>query len=367
MAKAKEQQVESMDAQFQADLQKVGMAGLLKKVEDFVDMDVVCVSTGFPQLDEILHEDRRTEAEREGQPRNVGLPLGRDIEIFSRVPEVGKTSIALAIGKSFQQQGKRVAIIDVARTITAEYLEQLGLVINPETADENGWYVPYVMRAEDVEGNPLSCEQVFNAVQNAAKVVDLVIVDDVPSLMSQADLEKDSDENTRTGGISKQITDHMRKTTIKRAAVIWINQQRQKIGFSMPGMPPTYKSMGGEAIPFFGSIRLDLSMIEKVTVGADNNKQVIGVKVKVFTAKNKVSPPYKAVTLTYLDYEGFSPIYDYFDMGLKAKVIEKKGAWILFPGGEKVQGELKAYQLLKENGNLLETVKEALDGETVTA
>ena len=115
--------------------------------------------------------------------------------------------------------------------------------------------------------------------------------------------------------------------------------------------------MGGRALPFFGSIRLDISIIEKLKDAEDN---VYAIKTKIYTNKNKISPPYKNAILTYVLGEGFSVCYDYFDLGLKMNIIQKKGGWYYF-GDTKIQGELNFYNRMKTDNTLFESIKTAID------
>src|ERR1700741_4617522 len=108
------------NAQLDAELSQFDFGDMLDTVENITDMSVNCTPTGFPQLDVILHRDLK------------GLPHGRDIEIFSKEPEVGKTSLGLQILQHWQSLGKRTCLIDVERTITIEFLNQLGIVTAKE-------------------------------------------------------------------------------------------------------------------------------------------------------------------------------------------------------------------------------------------
>src|ERR1017187_3026350 len=115
MASKKKSGVESgptsINEQLDMELSGLGLGNLVKLAENFCDMDVVCVPTGFPQLDLILHPELR------------GFPLGRDIEIYSRQPELGKTSIALEFLKAAQRAGLRTLYDDVEKTMTLQYLK----------------------------------------------------------------------------------------------------------------------------------------------------------------------------------------------------------------------------------------------------
>lgn len=331
-----------LDAKFEAELAELGLAGFFQKVLDREDMNVDVLTTGLPRLDKELHA------------RKLGLAKSRRVEIFSKDPEVGKTSLALQIGAHWQSLGQRVAIVDIEDTITEDYLVELGYILEP--ADDSGIYPPYVAKGFNEEtGEVLSAEEIADKVGAISRIVDLVIIDSIAALAKRADLEKDAGDSSQMGGIGKILYEHCRKNTHVRATSIWINQALPQIGvFSPNGIK--YKTSGGNAIPFFASIRLELRLVEKLK-GKDDD--IYGVIIDVFTAKNKVSPPYKHVKLTYLNGEGFSPTWDLFAAAMADKVFDKAGSWIKF-GDQKWQGELNVYSALKANPELKAQVEAAM-------
>lgn len=342
MAK-KNESFASLDDEFQKDLAEAGLAGFFRKVLDREDMNVEVLTTGLPRLDQILHA------------KKLGLPRGRRIEIYSKDPEVGKTSVALQIGSHWQSLGQKVAIVDIEDTITEDYLVQLGYVLNPDKS--SGLFPVYVAKGFNEEtGEVLTAEEIADKVGAISKIVDLVIIDSLAALAKRADLERDPNDAAQPGGVGKILYDHCRKNTHTRATSIWINQALPQIGvFSPAGIK--YKTSGGNAIPFFASIRLELRLVEKLKRGDDD---IYGVVIDVYTAKNKVSPPYKHVKLTYLNGEGFSNIFDLWTSAVEAKIIEKSGAWFSFKDDRLGQGELKSYEVVKNNPELQKKIQEAL-------
>jgi recombination protein RecA len=318
---------------FEQELAEAGLAEFFLKVLDREDMSVEVLTTGLPRLDKELHA------------KKLGLAKCRRVEIFSKDPEVGKTSLALQIGAHWQRLGQQVAIVDIEDTITEDYLVELGYVLDP--TPESGMLPLYLAKGfNEKTGEVLSAEEIADRVGAISRIVDLVIIDSIAALAKRADLEKETGEATM-GGIGKILYEHCRKNTHVRATSIWINQALPQIGvFSPAGIK--YKTSGGNAIPFFASIRLELRLVEKLK-GKDED--VYGVVIDVFTAKNKVSPPYKHVKLTYLNGEGFSPTWDLFEAAMAAKVFEKSGSWIKFED-KKWQGEMNVYQALKEDDAL---------------
>jgi recombination protein RecA len=123
--------------------------------------------------------------------------------------------------------------------------------------------------------------------------------------------------------------------------------------------------MAGEAIPFWSSIRVTLSMVEKMAIGPEANKENVGMKIQAYTMKNKVSPPFKSAILTYLDDEGFTGTWDYFELALKAKIIDKSGSWYAFDGERIGQGEYNTYKFIREHADVFASIKKKVDELTV--
>jgi len=343
MAKKSEEQLD-LNEQFEQELAKFDFGDMLQLAEEITDMSVTCVPTGFPQLDTILHAQLK------------GLPQGRDIEIYSKEPEVGKTSLGLQILQHWQSLGKRTMIIDVERTITSEFLNQLGII----TSVGDPKVIPVRISRPDVAQ---SAEEVLDLVKKASQVFDLIVLDSIGAMDIKANLEKDTDEAAKIGAMALLLSNFFKKNVAKRATIVWINQTRQVVGGYNPTGQIRYATMGGRALPFFGSIRLDLSIIEKLK---DVEENVYAMKVKVHTAKNKVSPQFKNAFLTYVMGEGFSIHYDYFELGLKLGLIQKKTGWYQF-GDVKVQGDLNFYKKLKTSPDLFNAIKEAVAEELSNA
>lgn len=354
MAKKKEVPVGTLEAASAGEALKRELSALPKDVlsivktaDQLINLDVQCVPSGFPGLDKIL------------RPIDGGIPLGRDLEIYSRLPETGKSSIALAILKSFQLQGLRTAYVDAECTLTEQYLNQLG-ILTRDGPERPGIIPVLIVRSQE---EVIPAETILNAVRALSKMVDLVVVDSIAALEKEDNLAKDDGDPNQMGGIAKLLGESIRKNLAKRAAVIWLNQSRQTMG-GMPGMGPQYVTPGGKAVGFFSSVRLELSQVERLKIGKDDDPY--GIAVKVFTAKNKIAPQFKSVTLKYIFGDGFSSIDDYIQAGLKAGVIEKSGSWYSMQGERLGQGYLNTYKVFKDDPARFEQLKRLIDGEDVT-
>ena len=105
--------------------------------------------------------------------------------------------------------------------------------------------------------------------------------------------------------------------------VIFINQIRMKIGV-MFGSPET--TTGGNALKFYASVRLDIRRIGAIK----DRDEVVGNQTRVKVVKNKVAPPFKQVEFDIMYGEGVSKIGELIDLGVKAGVVEKSGAWFSY-------------------------------------
>lgn len=331
------------------ELSQYDFGGMLDLAENITDMSVQCTPTGFPQLDVILHSQLK------------GLPHGRDVELFSRNPETGKTSMALQILQHWQKLGKRTLVIDVERTITIEFLNQLGIITSPNETDPD--VIPVrISRPSEA----LAAEEILDLIKEASQVFDLIVVDSIGAMDIKANLEKDTDEAAKIGAMALLLSNFFKKNVAKRSTILWVNQTRQVVGGYNPTGQVRYTTMGGRALPFFGSIRLDLSLIEKLKNEKDGEEDVYGMKIKVYTEKNKVSPQYKQAILTYIMGEGFSVHYDYFDLALRLGVIQKKGGWYQF-GDVRIQGDLNFYKRMKSSSDLYKAIQDAVGQELANA
>jgi recombination protein RecA len=258
-----------------------------------------------------------------------GLPKGRVIEIYG--PESsGKTTLTLHVVAEEQKKGGVCAFVDAEHALDPQYAKKLGvnleelLISQPDTGEQ-------------------ALEIVDTLVRSGA--VSLVVVDSVAALTPKAELEGDMGDAT-VGAQARLMSQAMRKLTasISRSncMVIFINQIRMKIGV-MFGSPET--TTGGNALKFYASVRLDIRRIGAIK----DRDEVVGNATRVKVVKNKVAPPFKQVEFDIMYGEGISKTGELIDLGVKAGVVEKSGAWFSY-GDERIgQGRENAKTFLKEH------------------
>ena len=258
-----------------------------------------------------------------------GLPKGRIVEIFG--PESsGKTTLTLHCVAEEQKQGGVCAFVDAEHALDPQYAKKLGvdldelLISQPDTGEQ-------------------ALEITDTLVRSGA--VSLIVVDSVAALTPKSELEGDMGDSN-VGVQARLMSQAMRKLTgsISRSncMVVFINQIRMKIGV-MFGSPET--TTGGNALKFYSSVRLDIRRIGAIK----DRDEVVGNATRVKVVKNKVAPPFKQVEFDIMYGEGISKTGELLDLGVKAGVVEKSGAWYSY-GDERIgQGRENAKIFLKEN------------------
>jgi recombination protein RecA len=138
-----------------------------------------------------------------------------------------------------------------------------------------------------------------------------------------------------------------------KTMVIFINQIRMKIGV-MYGSPET--TSGGNALKFYASVRLDIRRIGAIK----DRDEVIGNQTRVKVVKNKLAPPFKQVEFDIMYGEGVSKMGELIDLGIKAGVVEKSGAWFSWDSQRLGQGRENSKTFLKENPEIAGKIETAI-------
>ncbi|MGI9423320.1 MAG: recombinase RecA [Hyphomicrobiaceae bacterium] len=269
-----------------------------------------------------------------------GLPRGRVIEIYG--PESsGKTTLALHVAAEAQKTNGVCAFVDAEHALDPVYARKLGvkvedlLVSQPDTGEQ-------------------ALEIADTLVRSGA--VDVLIVDSVAALTPKAELEGDMGDSL-PGLQARLMSQALRKLTgsisKSRCMVIFINQIRMKIGV-MFGSPET--TTGGNALKFYSSVRLDIRRIGQIK----DRDEVVGNQTRVKVVKNKVAPPFKQVEFDIMYGEGISKMGEIIDLGVKAGIVDKSGAWLSYNGQRIGQGRENAKAFLRENAKIAMEIERAI-------
>ncbi len=267
-----------------------------------------------------------------------GIPRGRVTEIYG--PEAsGKTTLALHIAANAQKNGGIAAFIDAEHALDPIYARNLGVNIE-----------------ELLLSQPDSGEQALEITEILLKsgALDIIVIDSVAALVPRAELDGEMGD-THVGLQARLMSKAMRKLTgvvsKTKTSVVFINQLREKIGvmFGNPEVTP-----GGRALKFYSSVRLDIRRIDLIKSGTD----VIGNRVRVKVAKNKVAPPFKIAEFDIMYGLGISREGSLLDVGSELGILEKSGSWYSYKEERIGQGRENAKVFLMQN----EKIREEIEG-----
>jgi recombination protein RecA len=303
-----------------------GKGSVMKLGKNDRSMDVETISSGSLGLDIALGVG--------------GLPKGRVVEIYG--PESsGKTTLALHCVAEAQKKGGICAFIDAEHALDPVYARKLGVNID-----------------ELLISQPDTGEQALEICDTLVRsgAVDVLVVDSVAALVPRAELEGEMGE-ALPGLQARLMSQALRKLTASinksNTMVIFINQIRMKIGV-MYGSPET--TTGGNALKFYASVRLDIRRIGAIK----ERDEVVGNTTRVKVVKNKLAPPFKQVEFDIMYGEGVSKMGEILDLGVKAGIVEKSGAWFSYDSQRLGQGRENAKAFLKANPDITAKIETAI-------
>jgi recombination protein RecA len=303
-----------------------GKGSVMKLGKNDRSMDIETVSSGSLGLDIALGVG--------------GLPKGRIVEIYG--PESsGKTTLALHTVAEAQKKGGICAFIDAEHALDPVYARKLGVNID-----------------ELLISQPDTGEQALEICDTLVRsgAVDVLVVDSVAALVPKAELEGEMGD-ALPGLQARLMSQALRKLTASinksNTMVIFINQIRMKIGV-MYGSPET--TTGGNALKFYASVRLDIRRIGAIK----ERDEVVGNTTRVKVVKNKLAPPFKQVEFDIMYGEGVSKMGEILDLGVKAGIVEKSGAWFSYDSQRLGQGRENAKAFLRSNPDITSKIELAI-------
>jgi recombination protein RecA len=266
-----------------------------------------------------------------------GLPKGRVVEIYG--PESsGKTTLALHAVAEAQKRGGTCAFIDAEHALDPTYARKLGVDVDNLLISQ-----------------PDSGEQALEICDTLVRsgAVDVVVIDSVAALVPRAELEGEMGD-THVGLHARLMSQALRKLTgsvsKSNTMLIFLNQIRLKIGV-MFGNPET--TTGGNALKFYASIRMEIRRIGSIK----DRENVTGNQTRVKVVKNKLAPPFREVEFDIMYGEGISKVGELVDLGVKAGVVEKSGAWFSCDSQRIGQGRENAKQFLRDHKDMADSIE----------
>lgn len=291
-----------------------------------------------------------------------GLPLGRLVE-FHGEEGGGKTTTALDIIANFQQlyPDREILYVDAENTLDIEWAQKIGVDV-----DRINLYQPQTE----------SAEYIFQVIKDAtlSEEVGLWVLDSIPCLTSEADLDKELTDSAKVAGVSGILTRFSREIVgplaKNKCLGIGINQERDKINSQIPGQTNT---PGGRAWRHFCTNRIKFSkgsyMDEDGKTISRSSGEPNSQKILVNMEKTKSCRPSRHVGFYTINYDtGIDYLADLVDIAIQFNIIDKHGAWFTIldtESGEvlqdKIQGQSKVCTVLDENPELMQRIEELVE------
>lgn len=313
-----EDKQKALDAALSQIEKQFGKGAVMKLGDDSAKMAVEVVPSGSLSLDLALGVG--------------GVPKGRIVEVYG--PESsGKTTVALHMVAEVQKRGGIAGYVDAEHAMDPTYAKALGVDIDNL----------YISQPDDGEQ---ALEIAETMVRSGA--IDIVIVDSVAALVPRAEIEGEMGDS-HMGLQARLMSQALRKltgiTNKSNCTVVFINQLREKIGVTF-GNPET--TTGGRALKFYSSIRMEIRKTDVLKQGTE----IVGNRVKVKIAKNKVAPPFKTAEFDIIYGKGISKEGDILDLAANVDIVNKSGAWYAYKETRIGQGRENAKQFLRDNPDM---------------
>jgi recombination protein RecA len=257
-----------------------------------------------------------------------GIPRGRITEIYGQ-PSSGKSSLALLIAAQCQREGGRAAYIDAEQTFDKSWARRLGA--DPESINF---------------AQPECGEDALDILHTFIKseAIDLVIVDSVAAMVPRVEAEGEIGKSYM-GLHARLMSQGLRiiNPAVSRTscAVVFLNQIRMKM--TEYGSPET--TPGGEALKFFASTRIEL----RGTAPIKHGEVRIGQYIKVKVPKNKTYMPKGEAEVPFVYEIGFDRLRELVDLGVKADLVTRSGAWYSYGDARMGQGIEAAIEFLADH------------------
>jgi recombination protein RecA len=311
-----------------AEIAKKHGAGSIFSMRERVNVPLPHYPTGIPEVDN----------------RVIGIggvPRGRITEIYG--PESGgKTTLALQVIASAQQQGDLAAFVDAEHSLDPTYAGKLGVNVDDLLVSQ-----------------PDYGEQALDIVEILVKSGELgiIVIDSVAALVPKAELDGEMGDS-HMGLQARLMGQAMRKLTgivnHSGSAVIFINQIREKM--NTMAFQSNETTTGGRALKFYSSLRLDVRRIGSVKDG----EEIVGAKTKIKAVKNKVARPLEQAEIDLMYGRGFDGVANLFDLAVDRKLVDKAGAWFSYQGERIGQGRLAAIEFFREAKEKQQALREGI-------
>lgn len=260
------------------------------------------IPTGFPDLDRVL---------------GGGWAVGRASEVYGD-EGCGKSALSHMAIRQCQLMGGVAVLLDYEVALDAAKMENVG--IDPER-------LVYIAPAHAEEGWEATWAIINDLKVNDPGVPTLIIWDSIAAAVPKAELEGKMDDSfvgLHARVMGKGCRKMFREIAKVRAHIMWINQNRSKIGGGGGGWGgPQTDTTGGRAVKFAASQRVANRVIGRLPAKRVKGISPTGYKVSTITDKCRLAPPHMR-TEWVLDFKhGPSPDLTAQHLLTEAGVVRK--------------------------------------------
>lgn len=269
-----------------------------------------------------------------------GLP-NKTLTLFIGPETSGKSSLMALCLKNAQEHGYTPVVIDTEGSWDKEFVERWGL-----DSDEILYvYTPWIDQICTALGNIISAndEKIALVIDSIGGIERMKLIDD-----TQSDGVLKSDQ----GMLQREI-----KKMLKMVLYIAKNQNSFALcSGHYYGSPSTYGSAeeigGGKFMKLAPDVIVSLKK-EKIL---DDNKKVIGNKIKAITSKNRYYPPFSEAEISLNFIDGIDKWAGMLDLAINAGIVTQKGSWYSIEEKKLGQGSKNAIEGLKGVENVIDTL-----------
>ncbi|HNC56732.1 MAG TPA: recombinase RecA, partial [Leptospiraceae bacterium] len=266
-----------------------------------------------------------------------GFPRGKIVELYSE-SGCGKSGICLQVIANAQKQGLKCAIVDTEHALDLTVANLLGVDVNEL----------YVSQPESGNVALEICEMLVKSGQFG-----VVIVDSVAGLTPEEEISGEYGDSN-IGRMAKLMNQAMRKMIASvnstNTCLIFTNQIRDNIGAF--GHAETFITVGGRALKYFSSVRVQLNRVQQVKDG----DVVVGHRVKCKVVKNRLAPPFRESNHEITYGQNAVRFNELVELGVEHKIIDKSGSWMSV-NGERFQGKEKLKAYLVQNPQVADEIE----------
>lgn len=248
--------------------------------------------------------------------KHGGIACGRITELQGNEGS-GKSLIAAHMLLDCQRRGGVAVLIDTETAVNEDFFKAVGLDMNTAI---------YV--SENLVENIFEIiEQIVESVRKTDKdKLVCIVVDSLTGATTEREAESDHGQDGYATGKAIIISKALRKITKligdQKIALVFTSQLRQKLN-AAPFQDPWVTS-GGKGLAFHSSTRIRLTLSGTLK---DNNKEIVGVKVKAKVIKNRLGPPHRIAEFNILFNRGIDDYSSWYQTMKDRKLIKSSGAW----------------------------------------